>query len=251
MGEQGWIERLERPMAKDYAEIEQEFIAGLKGQTGKDLAEWMAVITAKAFANKNDTIDWLRLQGFAFNWASWLERIHANGGLPLYADKPIAPAARKAPLQREAKPEKAEKVTALTPEPVAAVSQPVVRTAAAPAGDGDAALQTLIAAAKGYQPLYRLLASEVIRAVPGATMTAGDTYICVGNPKEFAGIETSAKGLRLALDLGDRPFTPPLQPSKLATAPKRLSHMIVLDDARKVDAALMDLVRAADARVNA
>jgi hypothetical protein len=158
---------------------------------------------------------------------------------------------KRVPVSREAKAEKSENTAPAAPAPVAALSQPVARVAPAPAGDGDAALQTLIAAAKGYQPLYRLLASEIMRAVPGATLTAADTYICVGNPKEFAGIETSAKGLRLALDLGDRPFTPPLQPSKLATAPKRLSHMVVLDDARKVDAALMDLVRAADARVNA
>lgn len=238
-------------MAKDYAEIEQEFIAGLKGQTGKDLGEWMGVIGGKAFSNKNDTIDWLRLQGFAFNWASWLERIHANGGVPLYADKPAAPAVKKAPLLREAKAEKVEKAVPAAPAPVTAVSQLAVRAPVAAAGDGDAALQALIASAKGYQPLYRLLASEIVRAVPGATMTAADTYICVGNPREFAGIETSAKGLRLALDLGDHPFAPPLQPSKLASAPKRLSHMIVLDDARKVDAALMDLVRAAHARVNA
>lgn len=237
-------------MAKDYAEIEQEFIAGLKGQTGKDLGEWMGVIGGKAFSNKNDTIDWLRLQGFAFNWASWLERIHANGGVPLYADKPAAPAVKKAPASREAKAEKTENATPVAPTPVAAVSQLAVRAPVVAAGDGDAALQNLIAAAKGYQPLYRLLASQIVRAVPGATLTAADAYICVGNPREFAGIETSAKGLRLALDLGDHPFAPPLQPSRLVTAPKRLSHMIVLDDARKVDAALMDLVRAAHARVN-
>jgi hypothetical protein len=234
-------------MAKDHAEIEQEFIAGLKGQTGKDLAEWMAVITAKAFTNKNDTIDWLRLQGFAFNWASWLERIHANGGAPLYADKSTGTVVKKASALRDAKVERGDKAP-VAPAPV--ISQPVARASAA-GGDGDAALQSLIAAAKGYQPLYRLLATEIVRAVPGATLTAADAYICISHPKEFAAIETSAKGLRLALDLGDRPFAPPLQPSKLATAPKRLSHMIVLDDARKVDAALMDLVRAADARVNA
>ena len=232
-------------MAKDYGEIEQEFLAGLKGQTGKDLAEWMAVLTGRAFANKNDTIDWLRLQGFAFNWASWLERIHANGGQPLYADKPAAPVVKKA-SQREAKVEKAPPATA----PVAVVSQPAARAPATVAGGSDAALQNLIAAAKGYQPLYRLLASEIARAVPGATLTAADAYICVGNPREFAGIETSAKGLRLALDLGNHPFAPPLRPSRLATAPKRLTHMIVLDDARKIDAALMDLLRAANARVN-
>jgi hypothetical protein len=237
-------------MAKDYAEIEQEFIAGLKGQTGKDLAEWMTLISANAFADKNETIDWLRLQGFAFNWASWLERIHANGGTPLYADKPAAAVVKKAPAPREAKPEKTEKADPVSPTPVPAVSRPVAHAPAAGGRDGDAALQTLIAAAKGYQPLYRLLASEIVRAVPGATLTAAESYIRVGNPKEFAGIDTGAKGLRLALDLGDHPFAPPLQPSKLATAPKRLSHMILLDDARKVDAALMDLVRAADARVN-
>jgi hypothetical protein len=236
-------------MAKDYAEIEQEFIAGLKGQTGKDLAEWMALIGGKAFTDKNDTIDWLRQQGFAFNWASWLERIHANGGQPLYADKPPVPVAKKAPPQREAKVEKIEKkAPPVAPALVVAAPQPAMRRTAGP--DEDAALQGLIAAAKGYQPLYRLLASEIVRAVPGAALTAADAYICVGNPREFAGIETSAKGLRLALDLGDQPYAPPLQPSKLATAPKRLSHMIVLDDARKIDAALMDLVRAADARVN-
>lgn len=238
-------------MAKDYGEIEQEFLAGLKGQTGKDLAEWMAVLTGKAFANKNDTIDWLRLQGFAFNWASWLERIHANGGQPLYADKPVAPVVKKASPSRDAKAEKTEKAAPAATAPVTVVSQSAVRAPAVVAGgDGDAALQGLIAAAKGYQPLYRLLASEIARAVPGATLTAADAYICVGSPREFAGIETSAKGLRLALDLGDHPFAPPLQPSRLATAPKRLTHMIVLDDARKVDAALMDLIRAADARVN-
>lgn len=237
-------------MAKDYAEIEQEFIAGLKGQTGKDLAEWMAVISAKAFANKNDTIDWLRLQGFAFNWASWLERIHANGGVPLYADKPAVPVVKKTPPQREAKAEKTEKATPIAPAPVVSVSQPAVHASVAATGGDDAALQNLIAAAKGYQPLYRLLASEIARAVPGARLTAADAYICVGNPREFAGIETSAKGLRLALDLGDHPFAPPLLPSRLATAPKRLTHMIVLDDARKIDAALMELIRAADARVN-
>lgn len=236
-------------MAKDYGEIEQEFIAGLKGQTGKDLAEWMAVISGKAFAGKNDTIDWLRLQGFAFNWASWLERIHANGGQPLYADKPVVAVVKKPPAPREAKAEKANKAAPPATAPITAVSQPAVRAPAA-AGDGDAALQNLIAAAKGYQPLYRLLASEIARLVPGARLTAADAYICVGNPREFAGIETNAKGLRLALDLGDHPFAPPLQPSRLATAPKRLTHMIVLDDARKVDAALMDLIRAADARVN-
>ena len=90
-----------------------------------------------------------------------------------------------------------------------------------------------------------------MRGRAGRRIDGRDAYICVGSPARVRRASRPArKGLRLALDLGDRPFAPPLQPSKLATAPKRLSHMIVLDDARKIDAALMELVRAADARVN-
>ena len=45
----------------------------------------MAAIAAQGFADKNETIDWLREQGLPFARASWLERIHSNGGKPIYA----------------------------------------------------------------------------------------------------------------------------------------------------------------------
>jgi hypothetical protein len=48
---------------------------------------WQA-IAAQGFADKNETIDWLRAQGFPFARASWLERIHSNGGRPIYMDQP-------------------------------------------------------------------------------------------------------------------------------------------------------------------
>jgi hypothetical protein len=226
-------------MAKDYGEKEREFIAGLKNDTGKDLAEWMAAIAAQGFTDKNDAIDWLRTQGFLFNDASWLERIHANGGRLIYGDRPAA----ASPPRRTASNASAPKPA---PRPPEAPSPPP--KAPPPV---DERLQALIAGAKGYQPLYRLLTSEILRALPGAQIVSAETYVSIGDPREFAAIETSPKGLRLALDLGDRPFTPPLQPSKLAAPPKRLSHMIVLDDARQVDGALMALVKTASARVNA
>ena len=47
-------------MAKDFGEMAREFIAGLKEDTGRDLAEWMDAIGAQRFTNKNDAIDWLR-----------------------------------------------------------------------------------------------------------------------------------------------------------------------------------------------
>lgn len=224
-------------MAKDYGEMEREFIAGLKEDTGRDLAEWMAAIAGQAFTNKNDAIDWLRGHGFVFNWASWLERIHANGGRPIYGDRPASvPSKRPAAGPRLAPPRAAPLPAAPAPEPQAPAT--------------DARLEELIAAAKGYQPLYRLLADAIARALPGVRMSAAPPYISVGRPAEFAVIETSARGLRVALDLGERPFEPPLQPAKLASAPKRLTHAIVLDDARNVDGRLIELIKAADARVN-
>ena len=74
-------------MANDEREEEREFLDGLKARTGRDLAEWMAAITAQGFTDKNETIDWLRGQGLSFARASWLERIHRNGGKPIYAQR--------------------------------------------------------------------------------------------------------------------------------------------------------------------
>ena len=35
-------------------------------------------------SDKNEIIDWLREQSLPFARASWLERIHRNGGKPIY-----------------------------------------------------------------------------------------------------------------------------------------------------------------------
>ena len=126
-------------MAGDEQEEEREFLAELKARSGQDLAQWMAAIAAQGFADKNETIDWLRAQGFAFARASWLERIHSNGGRPIYMDQPPKPA----------------------PEP-----KPVP-PARAPSARETADLEKLLAAAKGYRPLYQLLEAEIRRAVPG------------------------------------------------------------------------------------
>src|SRR5688500_12412000 len=80
-------------MAGDEQEEEREFLSDLKARSGRDLAGWMAAISAQGFADKNETIDWLRAQGFPFARASWLERIYKNGGRPIYAAAPPEPAA--------------------------------------------------------------------------------------------------------------------------------------------------------------
>ena len=47
-------------MSTDYAGKEREFLATLAADTGRDLGAWMAEISAKGLADKNDIIDWLR-----------------------------------------------------------------------------------------------------------------------------------------------------------------------------------------------
>src|SRR5215468_8407109 len=126
-------------MARDEEAEEQEFLADLQTRTGRDLAQWMAAIAAQSFSDKNEVIDWLRAQGFPFARASWLERIHTNGGRPIYLDqRPVG--------------EGAGRQASAAPPP-------------ATAREG-AHLESLLAAAKGYRPLYELLEGEIRKALP-------------------------------------------------------------------------------------
>ena len=209
-------------MAGDEQEEEREFLAELKARSGQDLAQWMAAIAAQGFADKNETIDWLRTQGFPFARASWLERIHSNGGRPIYMDQP----AKVAP----------------EPKPVPPARVPSARETAD--------LEKLLAPAKGYRPLYRLLEDEVRRAVPGVDVKPRSTYIAFAAPAEFAAVTVHAAELRLGLALGDRPFDATLQKPKMKGPGAAISHMLVLTDARQANADLINLIKAANARVN-
>lgn len=71
-------------MSAEYEEKERDFLASLEADTGRDLAGWMEALSAENLPDRNARIDWLRHQGFIFSWASWLERIHHNGGRPIY-----------------------------------------------------------------------------------------------------------------------------------------------------------------------
>jgi hypothetical protein len=240
-------------MATDYGEKERAFIDGLKESTGRNLEEWMGAIAAQALPHRNDIIDWLRQQGFMFAKASWLERIHHNGGRPIYADsakghtrvrsrradrppadaKPVAPAAAS-----PARP------------PVGPPALTLVATSPAPSS---ADLEALLAKAKAYRPLAQHVIARIKAARPGARFEARDTFVAIADPDEFAALGIGAKELRLHLALGEHP------PDDLAkkAAPggglgkgQALSHMVVLTDARQIDQRLLDLVRLAATKVN-
>lgn len=242
-------------MSRDYTELERELIEDLKPRTGKDLAEWMAAIDAAQLADRNAIIDWLRPQGFSFSNASWIERIHHNGGRPIYLDRePPRRAERRKPRSEEAAsppaptPSPVASVQPPPPPPPKPVPAPVPPVAAA--GDDPDRLEALLAAGKAYRPLAQMLIAEIRRALPGVRIAARGGLITFLNPNELAALSVTAKELRLGLCLGDRPFTAPLVRAKLPGAPPAISHMIVLSDARQVDGGLVALVLAADARAN-
>lgn len=220
-------------MPGDERTQEREFLADLKARTGRDLDQWMAEITAQGFVDKNQTIDWLRAQGFPFARASWLERIHSNGGRPIYQDDAT-------PVPAPATPAAAER----RPAPKRASADP------ARAARDAAAMEKLLAGAKGYRPLYHLLEAEVRKAFPEVAIIPQSGYISLRQPKEFAAVTCHPTELRLGLDLGERPFDPPLQPARLKGVPASITHMVVLNDARQVGGALMALLAAAHARAH-
>jgi hypothetical protein len=236
-------------MATDYEDKERAFIEGLKEATGRDLSEWMAAIAAESLPHRNDIIDWLRQQGFLFSKASWLERIHHNGGRPIYAD-----AARSKPRVRRPR----ETTPALEPAAAAILTSPANDTApapppiepAAPAPDG---LAELLAKAKAYRPLAQHLIARIKAVRPGARFEPHDTFVAIADPSAFAALGIGAKELRLHLALGEHPTDALVKkgaPGGGLGKGEALSHMIVLTDARQIDQHLLDLVRLAATKVN-
>jgi hypothetical protein len=233
-------------MSNDEREEERAFLEGLKARTGRDLAEWMAAIAAQGSSDKNEIIDWLRTQGLPFARASWLERIHRNGGKPIHADGAAdrrsegAPATSARAVERPAAPRRPS--SAPRPAPVPKVEPK------APAQAPD--LERLLSAAKGYRPLYYMLEGQIRRAIPDAVFATRDRYVSIGAPGEFAAVTLHPTEVRLGLDLGDRPYDAQVQKAKLRGPGAAIGHMIVLTDARQVNDVLLALVHAANRRVN-
>lgn len=222
-------------MAQDEREEEREFLEALKARTGRELGDWMAAITAQGFKDKNETIDWLREQGLPFARASWLERIHRNGGRPIYADN----------VPRDVEPRRS-----LPEEGAPRVPSKPVRPPQPPSAGDAASLEKLLAAGKGYRLLYTFLEGEVRKVVPELTVAPRTGYVSFSAPAEFAAVTLHATEVRLGLDLGDRSPDGLYQRAKLKGAGPNITHMVVLTDARQVNEELLSTVLVANRRVN-
>jgi hypothetical protein len=231
-------------MSTDYAEKEREFLATLEEDTGRGLAAWMEAISAQGLANKNEIIDWLRQQGFMFSKASWLERIHDNGGKPIYApatgpgrvaaSDEILPAA--APPAQKPVTRQADEISEPEPMPV-------------PAPPTSDALGDLLARAKAMRPLAQHVLGLIAKTVPGTRLLPRASHVSLERHGEFAVLTVGQKELRLGLALADKPADEALQPAKFANPALRISpaitHMVILTDARQVNAGLLAAIRRA------
>ena len=123
---------------------------------------------------------------------------------------------------------------------------------AGPPRPPDVALAEVLAKAKAYRPLATYVLREIELALPGLVQSAEGAGIVLAAPRPFAMLVVSGKDLRLALALDDRPATGVLAALKLpvtmARFTHRMTHMVVLTDARQVDDTLLALVREAAER---
>jgi hypothetical protein len=237
-------------MATDFGEKEREFIDGLKENTGRDLGEWMQAISEAGLGHRNDIIDWLRHKGLMFSKASWLERIHHNGGKPIYAGVPKDAAPRRPPLRRREAPT-VPLAPSQSPEPPprapAAAAPPAPPESPSAGGDVDA----LLAKAKAYRPLAQHVLAKIKSVSPGAAISTRVSAVAIGGPSPFAILGITAKELRLHLALGEHPFDEVVKKGQAGGGlgkGEALSHMLVLTDARQIDARFIDLITLAAAR---
>jgi hypothetical protein len=221
-------------MSTDYAEMERDFIAGLAEDTGRDLASWMTAIAESGQTDRNDIIDWLRHQGFQFSWASWLERIHHNGGRLIYADGP--PGQTRTPIRRTS----ARDMTDIPPSRTRATLRP----AATAAGD----IQTLLKEAKGLRPLAEHVLREIGRAVPETEFAAVGSVVTMSAPKPFAALHPGPKRLRLYANFGPAGTNRSRTAEAINKGAPPFAEMLILDDARSIDEDFRRLIRAAAAR---
>ena len=231
-------------MSTDYREKEREFLGSLKDDTGRDVREWMAAITAQNLPHRNDIIDWLRQQGFMFSKASWLERVHNNGGKPIYSDTVVA--RRAMPKRAPSSPAEAAAAPEISAsEPEAAPHQaPTLTLVAASVPTSTSPLDELLQSAKAYRPLALHILKEIAKAVPGSAATAQGGYVSLNQGgREFAVLVIGARELRLGLALAGSPFEAPLQAARVTNPAIRLApeitHMAIVNDVRQIDSGLM------------
>lgn len=190
-------------MARDLGEQERAFVHSLAQDTGRDLSGWMRAIAESGHAKRNDIIDWLRHQGFTFSNASWLERIHHNGGALIYGDQAPALAIDRSITEPRARVSAAPAppAPAETAAADAVAAQATVDTVAAKAGNLTATDGEPARAAAPIEPKLRAVAAKPAdRPAPPVSLPqpppARETPQASASEADIAQLLMAAKGLK-------------------------------------------------------
>jgi len=112
----------------------------------------------------------------------------------------------------------------------------------------DDLLENQFARAADIRPLYGAFIAFVAENFPGAIILPKKTYVSVLENREFAAINIKPKELRIGFDLGDRLFDDTVSKSKLTGPMPRISHMVVITDAKQLDTNVAELLKQSHAR---
>ncbi len=228
-------------MSTDFSSKEHAFVAELEAETGRDLAAWMTAITQAGLSHRNEIIDWLRPQGFTFARASWIERIHHNGGHLIYASSSKGTSTPEPKRKSKGMASQNLPVVAETPAPKS------IARAQTTATEGD--IDLLLVSAKAYRPLAQALVRDILAAVPGADARAIGPFIVFTHDAPFAAVAPHAKDVRLWLPVINKAtpvdWGPGWQTAKAASniaALLNLTQMLILTDARQLTQQLRLLI---------
>jgi hypothetical protein len=244
-------------MATDYAEKERMFVAELKADTGRDLDAWMQAISDANLPHRNDVIDWLRTEGFTFANASWLERIHANGGRLIYSDD-VPPPERQTNSAQQPKAD-AEIIAfeiARKPQTTAPATAPAIARTSLPATAFAPDMETdaLLSAAKGLRPLAILALGEILRILPDTKIAAEGPLIVLSAPRRYLALLPAPKALRFYGDFAGHADERVTHAENALKAPGKppppFPAALSLSDARLVDATFAEIVKTAARRAH-
>ena len=173
-----------------------------------------------------------------FSKASWLERVHHNGGKAIYSD---------AALPRRAMPKRVAPIPKLVIASEREVERLALEQPAVPLPSSSSGLEALLATAKAYRPLAMYILREIDKAVPDTVTEPAAAHVSFSDKaREFAVLALGSRDLRLGLTLEGHPFEPPLQTPKFPNPAVRvgdaITHRAVLNDVRQVDSRLIDWI---------
>lgn len=104
-------------------------------------------------------------------------------------------------------------------------------------------LESQFAKCPDMRPLFEAVSTKILSSFQGTQLIPKKTYLSFTAVREFAAVNVKPKEIRLGLDLGDMPFDNKVQKSKLTGPMPRISHMLIISDAKQFDKNVLELIQ--------